>query len=93
MERRIAQSAKESLSLAPIAVRHVVGDERTISDFEVSPEALVPVYNLEVEDAHEYVCQGVLVHNCDSTMMAVWGTLLQSQNVEVDFSDSNMFIR
>jgi len=93
VERRIAQSAKESLSLAPIAVRHVVGDERTISDFEVSPEALVPVYNLEVEDAHEYVCQGVLVHNCDSTMMAVWGTLLQSQNVEVDFSDSNMFIR
>lgn len=23
-----------------------------------------PVYNLEVEDCHEYVANGVLVHNC-----------------------------
>lgn len=28
------------------------------------------VYNLQIEDAHEYVANGILVHNCDAWMMA-----------------------
>jgi hypothetical protein len=30
-----------------------------------------PVYNLTVEGAHCYFANGVLVHNCDSTVMAL----------------------
>ncbi|WP_442944487.1 hypothetical protein [Nostoc sp.] len=29
------------------------------------------VYNLEVEEAHTYYANGILVHNCDSTSQAI----------------------
>lgn len=32
----------------------------------------VPVYNLQVEDSHEYFANNVLVHNCDSWALAEW---------------------
>jgi hypothetical protein len=49
----------------------------------VSPGNLgtpVPVYNLTVEDAHEFVAWGVLVHNCDAlawvfrSLPDIWGS-------------------
>ncbi len=33
-----------------------------------------PVYNLTVEDEHEYVANGVLVSNCDALRYATMGT-------------------
>lgn len=33
------------------------------------PSGVSPVFNLEIEDAHEYFANGVLVHNC------VWGVV------------------
>lgn len=32
-----------------------------------------PVYNITVEDAHEYFAEGILVHNCDSLRYALIG--------------------
>jgi hypothetical protein len=31
----------------------------------------VPVYNLTVEGEHEYLAEGVIVHNCDAARYAV----------------------
>lgn len=42
------------------------------------PDARQPVFNLEVEDAHTYFANGVLVHNCDALAWAVRMTLNHS---------------
>ena len=39
------------------------------------PDAKQPVFNLEVEGAHTYFANGVLVHNCDALAWAVRMTL------------------
>lgn len=33
------------------------------------------VYNMEVEEAHNFVANGIIVHNCDAERMAVWSEL------------------
>lgn len=35
-----------------------------------------PVYSVQVEDAHEYYAQGVLVHNCDALVWAITELML-----------------
>lgn len=42
------------------------------------PDAKQPVFNLEVEGAHTYFANGVLVHNCDALAWAVRMTLNHS---------------
>lgn len=82
-------------SLVPVSVAAVAGDERTIKRFlksNASAESvLVPVYNLTVEDVNEYICQGVLVHNCDSLCMAAWGCNTPSGHTGVEMLSGNMF--
>jgi hypothetical protein len=47
---------------------------RAVSEGSAQPHVLtltygterVPVYNLTVDDAHEYFANGILVHNCDA---------------------------
>jgi hypothetical protein len=46
---------------------------------DASGEVIVPVYNLSVEDAHEYYANGVLVSNCDSLEYAVWRIVSRDQ--------------
>jgi hypothetical protein len=36
----------------------------------VSEQSIENVWNLEVDDAHEYYANGILVHNCDATTYA-----------------------
>ena len=68
-------------TLVPVTVRHAVGDGYTLRAFEkLAVGEKVPVYNLKVADEAEFVCQGVLVHNCDSTMMSLWGANSPTSN-------------
>lgn len=39
--------------------------------------AVVPVYNLLVEDAHEFFANGILVHNCDALVYLIQGLVSQ----------------
>jgi len=48
-----------------------VGSVQGRSDLVTGQE--VPVFNLSVRGEEEYFCQGVLVHNCASFIMAVYG--------------------
>jgi hypothetical protein len=36
-----------------------------------------PVYNLLVEDAHEFFANGILVHNCDAMVWLIQGLVEQ----------------
>ncbi len=79
--------------LVPVSVRHAVGDALTIKKFEsLIPGEKVPVYNLQIDEVNEFVCQGALVHNCDSVALAAWGANSPSGSSVIDYLDSNIFM-
>jgi hypothetical protein len=80
-------------SFVPIAVGSVNGDESVKRRYESDTKALVPVYNLMVAEVNEFVCQGVVVHNCDSVMMAAWGANSKSSLGDIELNDKNPFYR
>ena len=72
--RLLKQETTLTPKLVPVTVRRAAGDALTLKKFEsLMPGERVPVYNLKVKDTNEFVCQGVLVHNCDSLGMANLG--------------------
>lgn len=79
-------------ALAPLTVRHVAGDEDALKRFEESEDKIFPVYNLTVEGEHEFVCQGVLVHNCDAAMVANYGASSEAISNTLAFSNTNPFL-
>jgi hypothetical protein len=91
----VASSKPETtliLKLVPVTVQHAAGDASTLKEFKrLMPGEKVPVYNLTVEDTHEFVCQGVVVHNCDSAMLACWGASSPSRMNRIDFLQHNPF--
>ncbi|MGP6175425.1 hypothetical protein [Corynebacterium sp. A21] len=40
----------------------------------ISEAGNAPVYNLTVDDNHEYLANGIPVHNCDALRYAVFST-------------------
>ena len=89
----LKQEPTPTLKLVPVSVRHAVGDAETLKYFESIPlGTAVPVYNLTVEDEHEFICQGVLVHNCDSAMMACFGASTPSNSTTFETLKNNPFV-
>lgn len=79
--------------LVPVAMRDIVGDALTLQKFENMPEGeKVPVFNLSVEGNSEFVCQGVLVHNCDSWMLANWGANVPAADMNIETLSMNAFV-
>lgn len=80
-ENRNLKSARRTQSLAYVksAVRSFCRRLAALSFAETRArvdslsvgEEKKPVYNLTVADAHCYYANGVLVHNCDTTIMAL----------------------
>jgi len=67
--RRYVKNAGRALRLL-LAKLPYAGMRARPDDIRESGERK-PVYNLTVADAHSYYANGVLVHNCDSTVMAL----------------------
>lgn len=88
----IQREALEFPLLVQRNVRDIGGDEKILKNFESMPNAVVPVYNLTVAEVNEYVCQGVLVHNCDAAMLAAWGCNTPAIGGRVEFSSTNPFV-
>ena len=40
-----------------------------------------PVYNLTIEDAHEFFANGILVHNCDALVYLILGTVAEGMDL------------
>jgi hypothetical protein len=57
------------------------------------PTGVVPVYNLSVEECPEFVCQGVLVHNCMSLAMMVRAAATKPFGGFVEESDNAFYGR
>ena len=41
-----------------------------------------PVYNLTIEDAHEFFANGILVHNCDALVYLILGTVAEGMDLQ-----------
>ena len=58
-----------------------------LKGIEILKEDICNVYDLEVEDMHEFFANGVLVHNCiDAARYYVLGELLGKIKVKKDLS-------
>lgn len=58
--RQKAKGGRHALRRAALSTR-----PKTVVVKKISPMGLMPVYNLTVDDSHDYFANGVLVHNCD----------------------------
>lgn len=54
-----------------------------------APEGTIGVYNLEVEDVHEYVANGILVSNCDAMRYAIFTHMPDGETVDYSHYQSN----
>lgn len=87
-----AQEIQDKHSLVPTLVRHVAGDKETLQRYEsMQPNEKVNVYNLDVCSTPEFVCQGLLVHNC-SLMLANWAAQTPASSGTIEKTTGNWFV-
>ncbi len=55
------------------ALRQRRREQHNHTVLSIIPAGIQAVYNMEVEKTHNFVCGGVVVHNCDSFRYAVFG--------------------
>lgn len=78
LEKRTVKYVKENLWQEREQPNSVI---KTAELKHLDAEEKLPeyVYDLEVEDAHEYFANGVLCHNCDALRYAIWTKLTTPQ--------------
>lgn len=87
MRQGSANGAETGLSSTNIAGRYAVVEAVLQNTVGIS-ESNRHVYDLEVEDVHEYFANGVLVHNCiDAVRYVVYNELMGKNNKEGNGTD------
>lgn len=66
----LVSSAQLLMRLTSIQAKKLVG-QKPVYVVSVQKREKAPVYNLTVQDQHEYYANGVLTHNCDATRYMV----------------------
>ena len=82
------------VALNNVEVKHGFSELSCIQNVKVSNKRNAKVYDLEVEDVHEYFANGVLVHNCDAVRYWYLGKMLgkilrKKENGKVNNNISN----
>ena len=76
------------MSLHAQNAERYLSEQRTISPLEPSPITVqrivtqpVKVYNLKVEEANEYIANGIVVHNCDAMVDGLMETMAKKLSI------------